>query len=72
MVKVLAINGSPRKGGNTELLIKEVFKTLEAEGVETELIQIGGTEVNECNACGKCRKGKDGRCQTHQLETFPG
>jgi multimeric flavodoxin WrbA len=61
-MKVLAINGSPRKGGNTELLIREVFKTLEAEGVETELINIGGKEVNGCTACGKCRKEKDGRC----------
>jgi multimeric flavodoxin WrbA len=61
-MKVLAINGSPRKGGNTELLIKEVFKPLEAEGIETEQIQIGGKAVNGCNACGKCRKEKDGRC----------
>ncbi len=61
-MKVLAINGSPRKGGNTELLIREVFKTLEAEGVQTELVSIGGKEVNGCTACGKCRKEKDGRC----------
>ncbi|WP_291857327.1 flavodoxin family protein [Marinilabilia sp.] len=61
-MKVLAINGSPRRGGNTELLIREVFKTLEAEGLETELINIGGKDVNGCTACGKCRKEKDGRC----------
>ncbi len=61
-MKVLAINGSPRKGGNTELMIKEAFKTLEAEGVETELIHLGGKEVRGCTACGKCRTEKDGRC----------
>ncbi len=61
-MKVLAVNGSPRKGGNTELLIKEVFKSLEAEEVETELMQIGGKDVNGCTACGKCRQEKDGRC----------
>ncbi len=61
-MKVLAISGSPRKGGNTELLIKEVFKSLEAAGVETEMIQIGGKDVNGCTACGKCRTEKDGRC----------
>jgi multimeric flavodoxin WrbA len=61
-MKVLAINGSPRKGGNTELLIKEVFKTLEAADVETEVMHIGGKVVNGCTACGKCRTEKDGRC----------
>ena len=61
-MKVLAINGSPRKGGNTELMIKEAFKALEAGGVETELIHLGGKEVNGCTACGKCRTEKDGRC----------
>jgi multimeric flavodoxin WrbA len=61
-MKVLGINGSPRKGGNTELLIKEVFKALEAEGIKTELFQIGGKKVNGCIACMKCRKAADGKC----------
>jgi multimeric flavodoxin WrbA len=61
-MKVLAINGSPRKGGNTELLIREVFKPLEANGIKTELFHIGGKKVNGCIACMKCRKAKDGRC----------
>jgi multimeric flavodoxin WrbA len=61
-MKVLGINGSPRKGGNTELLIKEVFKALEAKGIKTELIQIGGKKVNGCIACMKCRKAADGKC----------
>ena len=61
-MKVLGINCSPRKGGNTELLIHEVFKTLEKEGIKTELFQLGGKEVNGCIACMKCRKKKDGFC----------
>ena len=61
-MKVLAINGSPRQAGNTELMLKEVLKPLEAEGIETEVVQIGGKEVNGCNACGVCRQKKDGRC----------
>jgi len=61
-MKVLGINCSPRKGGNTELLIKEVFKAIEKEGIKTELIQIGGKTVNGCVACMKCKKEKDGRC----------
>ena len=61
-MKVLGINGSPRKGGNTELLIKEVFKPLEAKGIKTEIFQIGGKKVNGCIACMKCRKAADGKC----------
>ena len=61
-MKVLGINCSPRKGGNTELLIKEVFKVLENKGIKTELFQLGGKEVNGCIACMKCKKKEDGRC----------
>jgi multimeric flavodoxin WrbA len=61
-MKVLGINCSPRKGGNTELLIKEVFKPLEDKGIKTELIQIGGKKIRGCIACMKCRKEADGRC----------
>ncbi len=61
-MKVLGINCSPRKGGNTELLIKEVFKALEKEGIKTELFQIGGKNVNGCIACMKCKKKRDGFC----------
>jgi multimeric flavodoxin WrbA len=61
-MKVLGINGSPRKGGNTELLLKEVFKPLEAKGIKTEIFQIGGKKVNGCIACMKCRKAADGKC----------
>lgn len=61
-MKVLGINCSPRKGGNTEILIKEVFKALEHENIETELVSIGGKELNGCIACMKCRSKKDGFC----------
>jgi multimeric flavodoxin WrbA len=61
-MKVLGINCSPRKGGNTEILIKEVFRALEKEGIKTELFQIGGKRVSGCIACMKCKKEGDGRC----------
>jgi multimeric flavodoxin WrbA len=61
-MKVIGINCSPRKGGNTEILIKEVFRSLEANGIRTEFYQLGGKKVNGCIACMKCRKAKDGRC----------
>jgi multimeric flavodoxin WrbA len=40
-MKVLGINCSPRKGGNTEILIKEVFKALAKEGIKTVFFQLG-------------------------------
>ena len=61
-MKVLAINGSPRSGGNTEIMIKKVFEALEKEGVETEMIQIGGKSIHGCTACGKCRENLDNKC----------
>jgi multimeric flavodoxin WrbA len=61
-MKVLGINCSPRKGGNTALIIKEVFKALEKEGIKTEFFQLGGKSVSGCIACMKCKKEKDGRC----------
>lgn len=61
-MKVIGFNCSPRKGGNTELLIREVFKPLESAGIRTEIIQLKGKQVNGCTACMKCRKAADGIC----------
>lgn len=61
-MKVVAINGSPRRDGNTAILIKEVFKILETHGIETELIQLGNKPVHGCTACMKCREIRDGNC----------
>ncbi|WP_421899269.1 flavodoxin family protein [Maridesulfovibrio sp.] len=61
-MKVVALNGSPRKEGNTSILINRVFKELEKESIETELINIGGKPVRGCIACMKCWEKKDGHC----------
>jgi len=61
-MKVVAFNGSARKDGNTAILIRYVFKKLEAEGIETELIQLSGSKIHGCIACMKCFKNKDQRC----------
>ena len=58
----LAISGSPRKGGNTELLLKEVLLELENAGWETELEKVGGTAIRGCIACEKCFENKDNEC----------
>jgi multimeric flavodoxin WrbA len=61
-MKVVAINGSPRKKGNTALLLKTVMAELEQEGIETEFVQLGGKKVRGCKACMKCFETKDNRC----------
>ena len=60
MAKVLLINGSPRQNGNTFLALSEISKTLNAEGIETEIVSIGKRAVQGCIACGMC--GQQGRC----------
>ena len=61
-MKVVAINGSPRKGGNTEQLIRMVFRELENEGIDTELIHIGGKPLRSCIACMKCWETVNEQC----------
>lgn len=61
-MKVVAFNGSPRKEGNTAALIKYVLAELEGEGIETEIIQVGGKPIHGCIACMKCFENADKRC----------
>jgi multimeric flavodoxin WrbA len=61
-MKVIGINGSARKDGNTSILIRKVFDELEAEGIETKLVNLGPQSVNGCLACMKCFENKDGHC----------
>jgi multimeric flavodoxin WrbA len=63
-MKVLALNGSPRKEGNTSKMILKVFEALENEGIETELVQVGGKIIRGCLSCYKCIERKDRRCAT--------
>ena len=59
-MKVLLLNGSTRKNGCTYLALSEVAKVLETEGVETEIVQLGGGTVRDCTGCNGCA-GK-GQC----------
>jgi multimeric flavodoxin WrbA len=61
-MKVVAINGSARRDGNTAQLINHVFSGLETEGVETEMIQLSGEIIRGCTACYRCFGTKDNRC----------
>lgn len=59
-MKILLLNGSPRKDGNTSLALRELATTLAAEGIETETVQIGSSAVRGCIACYTCKK--TGKC----------
>lgn len=61
-MRVVAFNGSPKPKGNTFLLLAAVLHELEAEGIATELIQVGNHTVRGCRACGQCRIRQDRRC----------
>ena len=61
-MKVVAFNGTPREKGNTAMLIKHVFKKLEHEGINCELINIFGRINSGCSACYKCGANKNRRC----------
>ena len=61
-MKAIAINGSPRPGGNTEILLKKVLEPLILTGWETEYIRIGGKTLHGCMACMKCVEKQNRRC----------
>ncbi len=61
-MKVLGFNGSPRKDGNTHLLLQTVFCELEKSGIETEEINIGTKAIKGCTGCMKCAENIDGYC----------
>lgn len=59
-MKVLLINGSPRKNGNTQLALEEMNKVFLEEGFETEIVSLGTQDIRGCIACGTC--AKTGKC----------
>ena len=61
-MKVVAFNGSARKGGNTAALIGMVFEELKKEGIETELVELAGKKMRGCIACYGCFANQDKRC----------
>ena len=61
-MKVLLINGSCNKSGCTFTALSEVAKSLNAEGIETEIIQIGNKPLRDCIGCNACRKNNNLKC----------
>ena len=55
-MKAVGIVGSPRKGGNTEIITAHCLKAMAEEGLETELVRLAGLDIRGCNACGYCHE----------------
>ena len=63
-MKVIAFNGSPRPDGNTSILLNHVLEPIKAKGIQTEVVQLGGSNIHGCRGCYGCRQVKNSRC-TH-------
>ena len=60
-MKALLVNGSPRRNGCTYTALTELAKTLEAEGIEAEIVHVGNKDIRGCIACRKCHsEGEQG------------
>ena len=63
-MKIIAINGSPRPKGNTSIVLEAMQEELVKEGIEMEVLQIGGKLIHGCIACGACARKGNNRCET--------
>jgi len=61
-MKVVAISSSPRRDGNTAILLRHVLAELDAAGIETELVQLAGKSLSGCTGCLKCATALDNHC----------
>ncbi|MDR1020570.1 MAG: flavodoxin family protein [Synergistaceae bacterium] len=61
-MKVIAVNGSPRKDGNTAFALRLMADVLSEDGIETEFIQVGGLKIQGCVGCGYCRTSERNLC----------
>jgi len=59
MKKILAVMGSPRKKGNTHILISKILEGARSEGVAGDCLFLGDLTIQECDGCYRCWKGKE-------------
>jgi multimeric flavodoxin WrbA len=70
MVKVLGIVGSPRKGGNTEIVVKAALEAAAGVGAETDIVLLAEKKVAPCDGCGACAKTKRCKVKDDFAEVF--
>ena len=64
-MKVLMINGSPNREGCTYTALSKVAKTLEKNGIESEIVHVGNKDIRGCIGCRKCKE--TGKCVFNDL-----
>ncbi len=57
-MKILAVMGSPRKGGNTDVLLSKVAEGARAARAEVEVVRLGELTIRECDGCHACWRGR--------------
>lgn len=62
-IRVLAINGSAKRGDETATLLRHVLGEIELEGFRTELIELSSEQIHDCLACQECSSARNGRCR---------
>ncbi len=71
MAKILAVVGSPRKGGNTDLLVSKIAEGAGAAGAEVEVVRLGELQIRECDGCHACWKSRPCSKNDDMLALYP-
>ena len=61
-MRVVGINGSPRKDGNTFLALEEMSNQLKKEGIQVEIVHVGADSIRGCIGCGYCTTSEENLC----------
>jgi multimeric flavodoxin WrbA len=70
-MKILAVVGSPRRGGNTEILLSKIAEGARAGGAQVEVFHLGGLQVRECDGCHACWRGRVCSKDDDMRELYP-
>ncbi len=71
MKRILAIVGSPRKGGNTDILVERIAEGARAKDAEVDTIYLGDLNIKECDGCHLCWQGKQCSKNDDMLDIYP-
>jgi multimeric flavodoxin WrbA len=71
MMKLLGVVGSPRRKGNTDILVSRVLAGAKSQGAETEILYLGRLNIHECNGCHLCWEGRECGKNDDMVEIYP-
>jgi len=71
MTKILGVVGSPRRKGNTDILVSRILDGAKDQGAETETLYLGKLNIRECNGCHLCWEGRDCGKNDDMIEIYP-